>query len=500
MNTLLDAIKLTNEFCSVLTDMEMAGIPIDLVELDRLEVETQERCDMLRVEMSMMAADALGDTPINLNSSEQLSTLLYSRKVKDKKLWMSLLGFYPKQDKFEKAAQQRKLSISRFVNIAKTQTDVIYKTRKDICGICGGRGKVQSTKSKRQINCKTCKGTGIDYISNGKVGGLRIQPKKEYTSNAGFMSSNEVIAELLATKTLNVQARKFITLLNEYRKLKTYLTTSIGGIRKGLVGNILHANFNQTSTATGRLSSSNPNTQNFPRGDTFPIKRVFISKWKDGLVVDSDMDQLEFRVAAYLAGDTKAMREIDEGLDIHAASAKALGCSRQEAKVHTFRPLYGGAKDWGLMVRYPMIKGWHTRLINEAVQTKKIKAPTGREYHFPFVKRTSYGCTQQTKIKNFMVQGVASADIVPSILVELHNKLKGYESYIMSTIHDSIILDVHPAEYKEVISIIHDTMNAGVDIMKRRFGIKMGVSLTAEVKVGKNGLDNYAVDRLGDKI
>ena len=488
MSNIMDTIKLTNEFCDVLTDMERAGIPIDLVELDKLEKETQERCDLLHAEMYMMAQDALGDTPINLNSGEQLSMLMYSRKVKDKKRWQNTLGFYPKQDKFEKAAVQRKLPIKRFVHIVKHETEIIYKTTKEICSNCVGTGKVKADTSKRIINCKTCTGSGIEYMSTGKVGGLRVAPKKHFTSNAGFMSSNEIIEELLEEKTLNQKARKFVTLLNEYRKLKTYLSTSIGGIRNGLVGNILHANFNQAMTATGRLSSSNPNVQNFPRGGTFPIKRVFISKWAEGIVVDSDMSQLEFRCAVHLANDKEATQEIKDGLDIHMVSATVLGVSRQDAKPQTFKPLYGG-KDWGLMKRYPAIKKWHEALMTEAVRTKQLVLTTGRTYAFPHVKRTAWGCTQQTKIKNYPVQGFASADVVPAIIIELSRALKSYKSYIMSTIHDSVIVDVHPDEFEEVIKIVHKVMNDGNQIMKDRFGIHMEVPLEADVKYGMNAFD-----------
>lgn len=503
MATVRDTIKLTNEFCNVLTEMERAGIPIDLVELDRLEKETKERVDTLQAEMQLIAEQCMGDTPINLNSDEQLSALMYSRRPKDKKRWMSELGLYPKQNKFEKLTVIRKLSIKRFVWVVKTQTDVVYKTHKQICTACTGLGKVKEDRGKglRKYNCLTCSGKGIEYAKTDKVGGLRITPKKEYISNAGFAGSKEVVEQLLLTKGINVTARKFITLLTEYRRLKSYLSTNIGGIRDGLIGNVLHTNFNQAVTVTGRLSSTRPNVQNFPRGDTFPIKKVFISKWSDGIVCDADMSQLEFRCAAYLAGDKVAIKEIEAKFDIHLLSASVkfevpmeeiTDVMRTLAKPYTFKPLYGG-KDWGLMKRYVGIGAWHQRLIDEVIRTKKLVLPTGREYHFPNVKRTAYGCSQQTKVKNYPVQGFASADVVPSIIIELHNRLKEYKSYIMSTIHDSVIVDIHVDEYDEVIKIVASVMNDGQAILERRFGIKVNVPLTSEVKVGKNAFNTELI-------
>ena len=239
-----------------------------------------------------------------------------------------------------------------------------------------------------------------------------------------------------------------------------------------------------------------------PRGNTFPIKKVFVSKWDQGVIIDGDMGQLEFRMAAYLADDKKATQEIIDGVDIHRVSASKIFKvaehevtkeQRQLAKSETFAPLFGASKDWGLLDRYPAIRTWHRKLIDEAVNTNQIELPTGRIFKFPMVKRTEYGCTHQTKIKNYPVQAMSGADLVPSIIVELFNKLKPYKSYICSTIHDSIIVDVHPEEYTEVLKIVYETMNDGNNIMKRRFGLTIDVPLVAEVKVGKNGFDTKEV-------
>lgn len=487
MSYLGKIVKLTNEFCDVLTDMERAGIPIDIQALDKLEKETQERCDLLEISMRLMADEVMGDTPVNFSSPDQLSTLLFSRQLKNKAEWKQQLGLYPNQNKFEVLMIKKKLPVSTFVRMVQAHTEVIYRTQKQLCAGCNGTGKYKKT-GERLYKCKSCDGKGVEYVPTDKVGGFKISPIKDYISSSGFQSSTDVIEHLLENAKLSQRARKFITMLSEYRQLKSYLATNIQGIRNGMVRGVLHTNFNQTVTKTGRLSSTNPNVQNFPRGDTFPIKRVFISRWKDGVIVDGDMGQLEFRCAAHQAKDTKAIADILAGVDIHAATAEKLGVTRQEAKAFTFKPLYGG-KDWGLLERYPLIKKWHERLITEAVTTKQIVLETGRVYFFPGTKRTANGCTNQTKIKNYPVQGFASADVVPSIIIELHNKLKGSQSYITSTIHDSIIVDVHPEEVDKVLPIVYTVMNDGAAIIKRRFGIDMLVPFKADVKIGKNAFD-----------
>ena len=86
--------------------------------------------------------------------------------------------------------------------------------------------------------------------------------------------------------------------------------------------------------------------QNMPRGGTFPVKKVFVSRFEDGWIMEADFAQLEFRTAAFLAQDETAMREISTGFDVHAYTAKVITdagqpTSRQEAKEHTFAPLFG---------------------------------------------------------------------------------------------------------------------------------------------------------------
>ena len=93
---------------------------------------------------------------------------------------------------------------------------------------------------------------------------------------------------------------------------------------------------------TGRLSSSKPNFQNMPRGDKFPIKKAIQSRFENGEIIEVDFAQLEFRVAAFLSQDKQAMSDIQNGVDVHQITADIIGCDRQNAKAHTFKPLYGG--------------------------------------------------------------------------------------------------------------------------------------------------------------
>ncbi len=98
----------------------------------------------------------------------------------------------------------------------------------------------------------------------------------------------------------------------------------------------------QAVTATGRLSSRDPNFQKQPRGGTFPIRKVIQSRFEGGQIIEVDFAQLEFRTAVFLAQDEQGMADIKNKIDVHKFTADVIGVSRQDAKAHTFKPLYGG--------------------------------------------------------------------------------------------------------------------------------------------------------------
>ena len=135
---------------------------------------------------------------------------------------------------------------------------------------------------------------------------------------------------------------KFLEDIKRLSAVSTYLSSFVDGISNYTKDNgFLHVGLTQHITSTGRFSGRNPNMQNMPRGGTFPVKRVFVSRWKGGHILEADFAQLEFRVAAYLSQDKVAMKEIATGFDVHAYTAKVITDAgqklhRQVAKGHHF--------------------------------------------------------------------------------------------------------------------------------------------------------------------
>jgi DNA polymerase-1 len=271
----------------------------------------------------------------------------------------------------------------------------------------------------------------------------------------------------------------------------------------------LHVRLLQHRTATGRFSGADPNMQNMPRGGTFPVKKVFVSRFEGGKILEADFAQLEFRAAAFLSQDGVAIEEVSTGFDVHAYTAEVITTagqptSRQDAKAHTFAPLYG-ATGFGRTKaeaayyehfndKYQGVADWHTRLAKEAINTRKIRTPSGREFSFPDVTRNARGRVSHfTQIKNYPVQSFATADIVPVALLHIDKLLDGMQSCVVNSVHDSIVIDVHPDEERSVINIIKQTNDDLPNLILMRWGVQFNVPLLLEAKIGYNWLDTKDV-------
>jgi DNA polymerase-1 len=247
--------------------------------------------------------------------------------------------------------------------------------------------------------------------------------------------------------------------------------------------------------------------QNMPRGNTFPVKRVFVSRWEGGKIMEADMAQLEFRVAAFLSQDEVAIQEVKTGFDVHSYTAKIISnagqpTSRQEAKAHTFAPLYG-ASGYGrtpaeasyyqqFTQKYSGIAAWHERLAKEVLNTGKVRIPSGREFAFPNVQRKrNGGVTFFTQIKNYPVQAFATADIVPLCLLYIDRLLEmnKMQSCIVNTVHDSIVIDVHPDEEQKVMKVIDTANNNLLKLVNKKWMLDFNVPLLLEAKIGPSWLD-----------
>lgn len=492
--------EVTFDTCKTLTRMYMSGIRVDLEELERVREQFEDERSELETRLQQRVRELMGDTPINIGSPEQMSQVVFSVRMNNKKEWDGLFEFTNDSAEFRSAV--------------KSNSHPIYRTKAFTCPTCEGEGKTYKTKKDgtrfaKPNKCKDCDARGFQLTQTDQIAGLRFSaPNKKWVSANGFSTSKDKLQLLISTaKTHNKhEAVAFLQDYLRYSAIRSYLSTFVDGI--GIYSKddgFLHATLTQSVTATGRFSGKEPNMQNMPRGGTFPVKRVFVSRWKGGQICEADFAQLEFRTAAYLAQDEIAMEEINTGFDVHSYTAKVISdagqpTTRQQAKEHTFAPLFG-ATGYGrskaeeayyiqFIDKYKGIAAWHKNLGEEAMRFNKITNVSGRQYAFPDISRRSNGSvTHFTMIKNYPVQGFATGDVVPVVLNEMYKRLEPMQSCLVNTVHDSTVIDIHPDEVDQVLGMVND-MNEGLtDLVESVYGIRMNVPLLLEAKIGPNWLD-----------
>jgi DNA polymerase-1 len=360
--------------------------------------------------------------------------------------------------------------------------------------------KVNGQPFKNLSKCIDCSAKGFVYVNTKERAGFGVTADSYMDAAEGGFKTDKNTLLKIGMKG-NQELKDFVEKISRYNALDTYLKTFVEGIKKHKTqSNYLFPNFMQCITTTGRLSSRDPNFQNQPRGGTFPIRKVIRSRFNNGKIMEIDFAQLEFRVAVFLSKDRQGLQDIKDGVDVHQFTADTIGCDRQNAKAHTFKPLYGGMSGTAdekryytaFLKKYPDIKVWHDKLQDQAIRHKVVTLPTGRQYAFPNAERMPWGGSSfSTQIKNYPVQGFATADIVPLACI-LSQKLledNGTKSILINTVHDSIVADVFPGEEKIVADCLKNGCLGVVDKMREMYGIDFDVPLDVEIKAGSNWLD-----------
>jgi DNA polymerase I-like protein with 3'-5' exonuclease and polymerase domains len=370
---------------------------------------------------------------------------------------------------------------------------------------------------------KYTKGVNLNspkQVADLLYGGLGFNELKDRRGNplrstAGNRRTDlQTISQLKAT---NKSQREFLKIFAERSKLNAALTKNLRFFRAVVSetdDGIFYANLNQTVTKTHRLSSTGKSVvfkafngkskgiqfQNIPRG----FKPLFSARNEGWLIGEIDAAQLEFRVAAFLGQDTQAMEDIKGGVDVHQFTAETLtrageSTNRQDAKSRTFKPLYGGLSGTSaertyfesFRHKYSGITAEQERWKTRVEKTKKLRIPSGLIFYWPDTKwegsdKKPY-LRNTTSICNFPVQSLATADIIPIAVVSLYNMLKEQEmrSFIVNTIHDSVIMEVHPDEVEGVERLAEVAFDYSVtSYLKEVYNIDWNVPLEIEAKFG----------------
>ncbi|HWR60147.1 MAG TPA: DNA polymerase I [Clostridia bacterium] len=351
-------------------------------------------------------------------------------------------------------------------------------------------------QSGEEFNINSTKQLGV--ILFDKLG-LPVVKK----TKTGYSTDVEVLEQLSSKHPI-------IEKLLEYRQLVKLKSTYLDGLIAIInpdTGKI-HTKLNQTVAATGRLSSTEPNLQNIPikTENGRQIRKVFVPKSEEYLLVDADYSQIELRVLAHISGDQGLIDTFIRKEDIHTRTAsEVFGVKPEEvtpvmrgrAKAVNFGIVYG-ISDYGLsqdlkisrkeakiyidnyFARYPKVKQYMTDIVEAARADGYVKTIMNRRRYIPEIAsrnavNRNFG---ERMAMNTPIQGSA-ADLIKLAMVKVHEELKrrSLKSKLILQVHDELIVETHRSELEEVKQLVEECMEKAIELK---------VPVVADVSSGDN--------------
>ena len=337
---------------------------------------------------------------------------------------------------------------------------------------------------------------------------LRIAAKPKMTKTKQFSTEEEYLQGFAHDFPI-------VSKILEYRGVKKLLSTYVEALPELVnreTGKI-HTSYNQAVTATGRLSSTNPNLQNIPVRDALgkPIRAAFVASDAEHTLVAADYSQIELRLMAHLSGDEALIEAFKQGEDIHAATAARLygkgvaevtSDERRSAKTANFGIIYG-ISAFGLAQRldisnrdakelitnyfetYPGVKRYMDDAVAKATTDGYVETMFGRRrtlHDITSSNRTVRGLAERNAI-NAPIQGSA-ADIMKLAMVEIYRRFEaeGIRSKMIMQVHDEVVIDTLNEELESVKRIVKEAMESVASLR---------VPLIAEVSSAENWLDAH---------
>lgn len=322
-------------------------------------------------------------------------------------------------------------------------------------------------------------------------------------TKTGYSTAADVLEELAVSYPMVKNILRYRSLS---KLISTYLEALPQLIHKD-TGRI-HTSFNQTVTATGRLSSSDPNLQNIPvrTEEGRKIRSLFIPGEGYDCFISSDYSQVELRVLAHMSGDESLIRAFINKEDIHRrTAAEVLGIpfedvtpeQRSHAKAVNFGIIYG-ISDFGLarqlgitrkqaadyieayFQRYPSIHDFMHSMVEKAKETGRAVTLFGRYRELPDINSKNFNRRSfaERTAMNTPIQGTA-ADIMKMAMIEVYRRMKkgGYKSRVLLQVHDELVAEAVNEEKEEIAGLLKDAMESVVTLK---------VPLVADVNEGKN--------------
>jgi DNA polymerase-1 len=321
-------------------------------------------------------------------------------------------------------------------------------------------------------------------------------------TKTGYSTDEEVLSELSEHEF----AREILK-YREFQKLKSSYVDPISNYC-AFYGDRIHTIFHQTVTATGRLSSSDPNLQNIPIKSDYgrQFRKIFIAK-ENSNFISADYSQIDLRVLAHISNDKKLIEAFNTGQDIHSATAREVfSISQKEelpqslrsaAKSINFGIIYGispfglskqlnisvsQAKEYidSYLQKYKGVKDWMSQMIIEARKTGFVKTISGRIRYMPelFAQNKQIVQAGERMALNAPVQG-SSADIIKIAMIEIADEIKkkNYKTKMLLQVHDDLLFEVPNNEVDTILKLAKTKMETALNL---------NIPLIVDIKTGKN--------------
>lgn len=449
----------------------------------------KQQGSMRDVDAEQIKEYAAEDADITLQLRQVLEPKLFERKVQSlmTSLEMPLLPVLAEME-----AEGVKIDTATLQIIGDELGREIEQIEQDIYRLSGSNFNIGSPKRLGEILFEKL--------------GLSTNAKK--TKTGQYPTGEEVLTRM-------VHDHPVVPLILDYRSLTKLKSTYVDTL-PGLVNprdNRIHTTYNQAVAATGRLSSNNPNLQNIPirteRGRE--IRKAFVPRNSDYVLLSADYSQIELRIIAHLSGDKGMIGAFGQGLDIHTATAaKVYGLPldevdrdmRRNAKMVNFGIIYG-ISAFGLAERlgiprkeaaeiiqnyfreYPGIKAYMNSQIEFARKNGYVETMLGRRRYLRDINSSNSvvrGFAERNAI-NAPIQG-SSADMIKIAMIRIHEQLKRQklQSKMILQVHDELVFDVFKPEQEEVQNIVLQGMKEA---------LKLDVPVLVEMSTGTNWLEAH---------
>lgn len=353
--------------------------------------------------------------------------------------------------------------------LSRTMADLLRSTEFQIYKIAGQAFNVASPKQVSEI-----------LFDKLQITPLKKRNKSQFSTSAAVL---EELAQEHEIARLILQSRK-------YAKLKSTYTDALPELISPVDGRI-HTTYNQTTTATGRLSSSKPNLQNIPvrTEEGNKIRKAFIPRDREnGLILSADYSQIELRLLAHVSGDEHLIEAFKSGEDIHRITAskvfdvpldKVTKEMRYKAKAVNFGIVYGQSK-YGLakalnisiydaenfinryFATYPNVKKYMEDIVQKVSEQGYVETMFGRKRYLSGELNSSNGMVRDFAKRaaiNHPMQGTA-ADLIKLAMVDLDRKMyaNNLKSKLIMQVHDELVLEVYKDELEVVQKLVREAM------------------------------------------